>query len=504
MKQHNGILAGIAALLVALTAVLHLASAAKGYSFYRDQHLGGALLFARDGIDLLHPRIVGFAANDTPAILEFPLWQALAAVVFKVMGSWFGWANLVSLLIFATAAWPLVQLAKAYGDERKAWWTLVFFLAQPLTIFLAGTASTDGLSLVTALWFLYCAQRLIATGRWGWLVAAAGTGAVAAVTKLPFFFAAGVTSVLLLAGSERRSSWALTKLAGVGAFAAAVFLLWTRHADAQMARAEFPLVDLRMSTNPELKFWYFGDWAYRLNPANWIKGAWRLLNTQFGSFALAGLAVAGFVVRRNPLARASLAAALLTTAIFSHLVLHHSHYYALYSAAFALLCAEGAVWLEKSAGPQSIGRQILAGATAAALLLASAVQGLISMEVVSMYDPYPARIVQTVTEHTRPEDKLLVQGGGWGGRELILAGRNGLSVWNTKFLSAPENLARIKALGFTKYVMISESPLMQALQMTNPGGADRPRTAYPAVRTPVDEAWPVVFQSDDVLIVGIP
>src|SRR6185503_14362654 len=100
-------------------------------------------------IDLLRPVIVGFTANEAPAAEEFPAWQAAAGSVFKLTGSrWYGWANLVSLLIFATGIWPFFQLARQYAGESIAWWATTFFLAEPLIILMAGFGSTDGFSLV--------------------------------------------------------------------------------------------------------------------------------------------------------------------------------------------------------------------------------------------------------------------------------------------------------------------------------------------------------------------
>jgi len=503
MFPRHGLLAALAAILFTLTAAFHIASAARGYSIYRDQHLGPALIYAAGNIDLAHPVIVGFNANGAPTPQELPVWQALAGWALSMFGPWFGWANATSLLVFATVTWPLFQLAKMEGDTRRAWWTLVFFLSQPIIFYLAGCASADGLALVAAIWFLYCAQRLVSTGSLVWLAPAALLAALSAVTKLPFFFAVGLASVGLLLRHGPRSLRRWLLLAGVGVFATVAFGVWTRYTDTQIALAEFPLVNLRLSGNPEMHFWYFGDWAYRLNPANWIKGAWRLLNADFGSFALVALALAG-LARWPRLAVAWIAGGVVTTMIFSHLVLHHSHYYAMFSGGVALLCAEAVVAIEQRFGMQPFWRQVAITVGSGSVLLASLVQGAIAMETVWFFDPYPNAIVQRMQKYTQPGEKLLVQGGGWGGRELILAQRQGLSIWNTGFLANPAHLARLKALGFTKLVMISESPLLHALQATNPGEGGRRRVTYHAQRTPVDEAWPVTYADEDIFIAEIP
>src|SRR5438477_5605063 len=82
---------------VAFITVFHLGSAAVGRSIYRDIHLGTALAYSKGPINLLKPVVIGFNLNDTPTPQELPVWQASAGLAFKLFGSWFGWANLVSL-----------------------------------------------------------------------------------------------------------------------------------------------------------------------------------------------------------------------------------------------------------------------------------------------------------------------------------------------------------------------------------------------------------------------
>src|SRR5262249_30203544 len=143
-------------------------------------------------IDLLRPVIVGFNATGTPVAQEFPVWQASAALLFKCFGTWFGWANLTSILFMVAALWPLFQIAKPQLGERGAWWTLIIFTAQPLIFYEGGRASVDGSCLTFMLWFLFFAEKLIRTGQFKWFLPAVLFGALSATTKAPFFFCAGL------------------------------------------------------------------------------------------------------------------------------------------------------------------------------------------------------------------------------------------------------------------------------------------------------------------------
>jgi hypothetical protein len=494
----------VAALFAAAACLFHLHNARTGHAYYRDQHLGAALNYAQTRIDLLRPIIVGFNTSQTPTPQELPLWQAACALVFKVCGFWLGWATVTSLLLFFTCLWPLYQIARDYLGPRCAAWTLVFFLAEPIIFVQSGFAATDGFSLAITIWFLFFAFKLLNRPNALWWVLASLSGAVSATSKLPFFLAAGLAAFLVLLQDHRSSvrHWLLLGTAGLAAGIA--FAAWTKYASACIAQAEFPLVDLRLS-NHAMVFWYFGDWHYRLSPAIWGKAGWRILNCCFGSVILVGLAgYALFFSKEHNASRYWLLGCVVATLIFSHLVLHHRHYYLMFSPAIAMLCAQAVVDFEDSVIRPVPSRRGVWVSAFAILLSLSLAQGLVGMKIVEYYDPYPGRIAAIIQKYTTQSDRLLIENGGWGGQELILANRKGLSIWTTEFLENPANLARIRELGYNKLVMISYSPLIYSLQVTDPGQADMVRETYESKLTHIADGWKTLFRNEDVLIKEIP
>lgn len=290
------------------------------------------------------------------------------------------------------------------------------------------------------------------------------------------------------------------RLVCVVTFSAAALLLWTRYTDSWLEKALWPLVDLRVGHNPEMVFWYFGDWAYRLSPAVWIKAIWRMANCLLGSFALGGVMVLGLCLRGNKEARAWLLWAALTTAVFSHLVLHHSHYYLMFSPAVALAMGGGWMWLMKKCFQGEERVTAVGGAGLILITFAALFQGLIGMKVVQQFDPYQKRIAKLVLDNTKEEDKLLIIGGGWGGDVLFQAKRQGLSIWNTQFLEDSANLKKARELGFTKLVVVRESPLLVALQKTNPGGADYSGEPLSRFLSPIASRWPPLYEDEQLMI----
>jgi hypothetical protein len=508
----------LVAILCLLIAAFHIGFALTGKSIRRDSHLGTALEYGKGPIDLLRPTMVGFNATGTPTAQEFPVWQAAAGLAFKITHSaWYGLANIVSLLLFATALWPFFQLARHYVGERAAWWSLAFFLAEPLIILTSGQAATDGFCLAAILWFLFCADRMIRSGKIAWWLPTAFFAALSAVSKLPFFMTAGFTSIFILWLADVRNwkSWML--LASAGLCATAVFLVWTHYTDSLSVRAVYPFVDLRVNQNPWLKNWFFGDMHFRLSPGPWIKGGWRFLHGTLGSLPVAAVFVLALLYPGNRLPKLWLMGGILTTLVFTHLVLAHWHYYLPFCPAVALLCGATLarwepIWAERTSHPT------LAFLLAGIMLIFSAADGLNAMKIPLDYDPFPQEMAQVLREHTKPTDKLIMFDSSvrWGGEELFASDRNGFYVYDVEnvqggcsskglrdLLNSDTDLARLKSLGYNRLVLLSESPTQFAAQALNPG-MKRRRFIYPAHISPRVDAWPVFYQTEDILIKEIP
>ncbi|HXP60161.1 MAG TPA: glycosyltransferase family 39 protein [Dongiaceae bacterium] len=515
-SAQTGSLFPLIIILFGLIAGFHLGCALAGKSVIRALHLGTALEYARGPINLLRPVVVGFNATGTPTAEELPLWQAAAGLVFKVTGSrWYGWANVVSLVVFASGLWPFWRLARQYVGSRAAGWSTVFLLAQPLIVVMAGKAGTDGFSLVVSLWFLFFADQLSRTGRLAWWWPTALCASISAVTKLPFFMAAGLCSAFLLSSQRPRSWPPWLALAGAGAVAGAAFLVWTHHTNSLAAEAEFPYYELRLSHSRHAILWFFGDLPYRLAPAHWIKGGWRFLHATLGSMPLAALAAAAFFSPAARLPRLWLLATFLTTLVFVQLVLEHWHYFLMCCPPMALLCGITLARWEpfwSSQMPRAPLRLALAGTA----LVLSALDGFIAMKAALEFDYFPRQASALIRQYTRPEDRIIICGeANWGGEELFRAGRRGLSVFSFAptplapmkglgdLLGSEKDLQRLRSLGYNKLVLLSESPVYWAVQAVNPG-SQRQRLFYPASISPVVDAWPVLYRSEDLLIKEIP
>jgi hypothetical protein len=502
----NRELAALLALLLGLIIFFHVATALCGESRYRDQHIGTALHYTATHFGLKDTIIVGFNATDTPTIQELPVWQWAAGLAFKWLGPWWGWANIVSLILFLNCLYPLFRVVQQFYGDRAAWWALIFFLSQGLVFLFAGEAGTDGFCLCVSIWFWFICCRLLENPI-KWFLPAAALGTLTAVSKLPFFMMVGLASFFLLLKLHGFKWRPLAALAGVGIISGIIFLLWTHYTDTAQANAIFPYIDLRLNSAPtggtSMKFWFFGDWHYRLNPANWAKAAWRFANVAFGSFTLIVLFIVALVNKRvHPAAKFFLAGGILTTIVFTHLILHHYNYLLLFSPAAAILCAVTLVDIESFFAIHGINSRLVI-TTSTAILFLALFQSLMAMRAFS-FDRFPAAITSAIRGHTTGQDKLIIINGGWGGDELIRSGRDGLSMWGADVFEDAGKYAQLKKLGFDKLVIVSQSPYQNAIQIVNPGETDIPRVMAKSYLTPLIEKWPTVYATDDIIIKDIP
>ena len=503
--------------LFSLIAAFHLGGAWLGKPLYRGSHLGAGGVCARldDFPSAGHRRVQRDGNSNGDGISALASAGSLglqACALDLVRLGEPGVAPLICDLPLAPAPVGAVVLG-----ERAAWWTVAFFLAEPLIVVMAGEAATDGLCLVASIWFVFCADTLIRTGSGWWWWPTAVCAIVSAVLKLPFFFAAGLFSVMLLLANGARAWRPWLLLAGAGAVTVVVFALWSRYTDSLAAQAQYSTTELRLSRSPWLVHWFFGSWHERLSPGPWIKGGWRFLHATLGALPLLVVPALALFRPGNLLPKLWLLATVLATLVFTHLVLEHWHYYLMCCPAVAMLCgATVARWEDFWAREMPIA--VLRAGLAGVVLVGCAIDGVVAMKIAIDYDYFPQEMSELIRQHTEPDDRIILYTCDpvWGGEMLFRAGRKGLCV--TDFKAAPngaapkgivelvenaDDLKQLKSLGYNKLVLVSESPVRFAVTAANPG-SKRQRAYYPERISPTADAWPDVWRSPDILIKQIP
>ena len=199
---------------------------------------------ARDGIDLLHPRI-DWAGPDAGTVeSELPLYNALVALGWSRSGpqgaAGWAWARLLSVL-----AWLGGAVALALWVRRRLpgpWWTcLVLYALSPLAIAFSRNVQPDALAVCLLLFALEradAASDRSGPGAWWSLVGAGLLGGLAIAVKgtvLPLVLLAP----LIVAWRRREAAGPAVALLLVLAIAPAAAWYWHAHSNLGVGGASF-------------------------------------------------------------------------------------------------------------------------------------------------------------------------------------------------------------------------------------------------------------------------
>jgi len=119
---------------------------ADWHSFRQSDTNAVSVIFARDGIDLLHPRYFDISnvqsGIDNPhgwRMVEFPIYNAAAVGLFGLLG-WLGITieqagRLISIFATLVGAFIVYLLVKKYSDFSAGFFSAFFYLFLPFSIF---------------------------------------------------------------------------------------------------------------------------------------------------------------------------------------------------------------------------------------------------------------------------------------------------------------------------------------------------------------------------------
>jgi len=306
--------------------------------------------FYRHGIDLLHPAVTWLGSHRT-LVLEFPLTEAMAALLYHAAWPDPMWDRLLSLAFFGLATFHLHRIVRQIAGARPAWLATFAYLAMPLGQFYSRAAQPDFAATAFAHALLDHGLRAVRGRSLPHALAASLAGALAALIKSPYVLPVAPPLALALLAAPGAVPILLAAVAGAGP--AIAFVLWRRHADAVNRTAPDWNFLPGYYKESNAAWWYFGTLAGRLDPASWIKVLRRLVfevATPLGALlALVGLA--GRAEDRGaPGARAFalawVAGTLVYLAVFFPLNVIHSYYQIPFLAPAALLVGLGvdALW----------------------------------------------------------------------------------------------------------------------------------------------------------------
>ncbi len=344
---HSTLLTIISAIYVAFALPTFDTWAGRQQWWRQGQTADTARIFARSGINLLHPRLSVFGPHAYVAY-ELPWYQAISALIMKL-----GVPDMVALRLVATVftvatAWGILALGRHLVGEREGLWGAALYLLNPYTMLWGRVGLIESFTTAAVLWWIVASVRSI--DRWpisrrfsiGWGAVAVVLGVVAATSKM-VTFAPWMLVLVAFALSRRLRGMVLCAVfCGVPLVAG---VSWTRWADTLKERS----VLTTALTSSGVKNSVYLDVAARLDPVLWIRIAVRTplymggLGLVLALFGLHSLVRSGRGVLGAALAAVPMSACL----VFFGLYVVHDYYQFAIVPAVCLLMGGGAVAVQK-------------------------------------------------------------------------------------------------------------------------------------------------------------
>lgn len=182
-----------------------------------------------DNFNLLYTRVDWWGNQPGYVVLEFPLYQAIVAVVWKAFGIHDIFGRLVTLVFSIVCAIYLYKIAEKLLSETVAYWSVFFFAICPLSIFMSRAMMINMTSLSLSLVGFYYWLKWSDSKKYGPLVIAAASLVLAALVNnsivLPILL-----PMLYIAFTKRENSirYYLTLVLFAVVFIAAM-AVWSAH-----------------------------------------------------------------------------------------------------------------------------------------------------------------------------------------------------------------------------------------------------------------------------------
>lgn len=345
-----------------LMGILLLAFAARCYhingslddthAFRQTQTAGLIRDYFRAGINLLYPSMITLG-NPGYVVLEFPAYQALAALLYKLFSPNVIYARLLTISFGLASIIFVYRLSRRFFDERSSVLAAFFYAFMPLNIFFQRVPMPDSLTIMLS---LVMADFLIEgiKGRNLFLLAGILAASIGIVIKMPIV-APLYLPLLYIAWQERENRGkALARFFAAAVIPFLVLSIWQQHAnsvnEAYFSADAYPFNILYGSVVVKLKslnYWYFGNLAQRLDINNYFV-IWRYIYNQL--FAVVGVLFffAGLLSLATRKKEGGLflflwfLAISITVMIFFNLYVVHNYYHLFWAPLLAIVCGAGA------------------------------------------------------------------------------------------------------------------------------------------------------------------
>ena len=201
------------------------------HGFRQTQTLSTIEIYAEQGIDPLHPR-TNYEGEPGTFVLEFPIFQMLAALLYRIFGEHLVLIRLLNIFITLGSAAMVVLITRRFLSGPVALLAGFIYLTAPLNDMYMSAILFDPLCILMALGCFYCALGLLQGEKDPWWLRRIGLMSLAimvGITKALYLFPVLVL-IAVLGGRRRAERWKTAALLIAAMVPSGIcFLLWNWH-----------------------------------------------------------------------------------------------------------------------------------------------------------------------------------------------------------------------------------------------------------------------------------
>ncbi len=349
---------------VLLCLILLLAAVARTYhityplndmhSFRQTQTAGLIRDYYRQGIDLFYPTLITLG-DPGYVILEFPLYQALAAFFYRIFSPDIIYARILSILCGLLSIVFVYRLTARFLDERSALFASFFYAFMPLSIFFQRVPMPDPFVILLSLIMLDFTIEGINNKNNFLLAGGILAGSLGLVIKSPYVAPLYLPVMYAIyKPHEKWRSFLHVRVLCSFFIPCALMMLWQSHANSInetfFSVPSYPfkeLYDKVMVKLHPVNTWYFGTIGQRMEFKNYFTVLERIY-LQILSLAGVFYLLPGFfqvVKKKAAFFFLWLFSILLSIMIFFNLNVVHNYYQLPLTPILAIFCGAGASYL---------------------------------------------------------------------------------------------------------------------------------------------------------------
>ncbi len=352
------------ALTTAVLIILILASYPLKFIHFNDPYFGAYLsrqlqtmstidAYAAQGIDFVHPRS-NHAGWPGYLLLEFPIFQAIAALVSQVTENPLVTTRMLNLIFGTLSIFLVYGISRFWFDRRVAFYSSLFFAWAPLNIMFHRSTMID----VSCVFFALASQLILmhwfVQRRWWLGVLFFVTGALCVLIKPLYFSPVIVLLVIQLILESLPFSWKRlgTSIGRHGAIFSSLLLI---------GGLLIYWLAISLPKGPSNGIFDLLGSSVLLKPQYYLKFLHRLMEhyvTPFNALLLMAGIFLLFQKDRRTLRIQLLAAPLVYYTIFANINLPHSYYSLIMIPYFSIITGYGARWLEEILQREGIAKNI--------------------------------------------------------------------------------------------------------------------------------------------------